>query len=70
MGRKDLERLMGKLRSMHLAVPEAVAHIFHIQCALIQGGADWAWLSPAFHSDLADRKALALQAPSRPTHLA
>ena len=31
MGRKDLERLVGKLRSMHLAVPGAVAHLFYIQ---------------------------------------
>ena len=38
MGRKDLERLVGKLRSMHLAVPGAVAHLFHIQRALNQGG--------------------------------
>ena len=38
----------GKLRSMHLAVPGAVAHIFHIQRAQNQGGVDWAWLSPAF----------------------
>ena len=40
MGRKDLERLVGKLRSMHLAVPGAVAHLFHIQWALNQGGVD------------------------------
>ena len=33
MGRKDLERLVEKLRSMHLAVPGAVAHFFHIQRA-------------------------------------
>ena len=70
MGRKDLERLMGKLRSMHLAVPRAVAHLFRIQRALNQGEMDRAWLSPALHSELADLKALALQAASRPTHLA
>ena len=33
MGRKDLKLLVGKLRSMHLAVPEAVAHLYHRQCA-------------------------------------
>ena len=27
MGRKELERLVGKLRSVQLAVPGAVAHI-------------------------------------------
>ena len=40
MGRKDLEHLVGKLRSMHLAVPGAVSHLFHIQRALNQGGVD------------------------------
>ena len=40
MDRKDLERLEGKLCSMHLAVPGAVAHLYHIQRALAQAGAD------------------------------
>ena len=70
MGQKDLEHLVWKLRSMHLAVPGAVAHLFYIQRALNQGGLNQAWLSPAFHCKLADWKALALQAASRPTHLA
>ena len=55
---------------MHLAVPRAVAHLFHIQPALNQGGVDWAWLSPYFHCELADWKALAHLAASRPAHLA
>ena len=70
MVRKYLEHLVGKLRSMHLAVPGAVAHLSHIQRALNQGGVDRAWLSPAFCCKLADWKALNLQAVSRPTHLA
>ena len=40
MGRKELERLVGKLRSMHLAMPGAVAHLYHIQCGLSQAGTD------------------------------
>ena len=40
MGWKELERLAGKLRSIHLAVPGAVAHLYHIQCNLEQGGED------------------------------
>ena len=40
MVRKGLERLVGKLRSMHLAVPGAVSHLFHIQRTLNQGGVD------------------------------
>ena len=70
MGRKDLEGLVVKLRSMHLAVTGAVAHLFHIQSALNQGGVDREWLSPDFHCELANWKALTLQAESRPTHLA
>ena len=38
MGQKDLEHWVGKLRSMHLAVPGAVEHLYHIQRALAQGG--------------------------------
>ena len=64
MGRKDLERLVEKLRSMHLAVPGAVAHLFHVQRALNQGGVDQAWLSPEFHREFADWKVLALQVAS------
>ena len=55
---------------MHLVVPGAVAHFFHIQRALNQGGVDHAGLSLAFHSELANWKVLALQAASQPTHLA
>ena len=49
MGRKDLERLVGKLRSMHLVVPGAVPHLFCIHRALNQGRVDRVWLSLAFH---------------------
>ena len=69
MGRKELERLFGKFRSMNLAVPGAVAHLFHIQRALNQGGVDQVWISPPFHRELAYWKALALQAASSQTHL-
>ena len=54
MCRKDLERLLGKLHSMHLAVPGAVAHLYYIQHALSQAETDRAWLSPAFHHKIAD----------------
>ena len=55
---------------MNLAVPGVVAHLFHIQRVLTQGGVDREWISPAFHCELADWKVLTLQAASRPTHLA
>ena len=70
MGQKDLEHLVVKLRSIHLAVPGEVAHFFPIQCALNQGGVNRVWMSPSFHRELTDWKVLALQAASRPTHLA
>ena len=55
---------------MPLAVPGAVAHLFHIHSVLNQELVDQVWLSLVFHCKLADWKALTLQAESRPTHLA
>ena len=46
MRRKDLGHLVWKLRSMHLVVPGAVAHIYHVQCVIDQAGAEMAWLYP------------------------
>ena len=40
MVRKNQEPLVGKLRSMQIAMPGAVAHLFDIQSALNQGGLD------------------------------
>ena len=56
MGRKELEQLVGKLRSMHLSVPGAVAHLYHIHRALAQVKTDRDWLSPIFHCKIADWK--------------
>ena len=38
IGGKDLERLVGNLHSIHLTVPGAVVHLYHIQQYLAQGG--------------------------------
>ena len=70
MGGKDIERLLGKLLSMHLSVIGAVAHIYHIQRALAQAGADRSWLSPDSHRDVADWRILAEQTADPSTHLA
>ena len=59
MVRRELEHLVGKLCSMYRAVPGAVTHLFHIQRALHQGGVG-AWISPAFHRELADWKTLGI----------
>ena len=69
MGMKELEHFVEKLYSMHLAVPGAVAHIYHIQRTLPQVGMDRAWLSPAFHSNIIDWKILGDQTADQPTHL-
>ena len=49
MGRKYLERLVGNLRSIHLAVPGAVAHLYLLQCVLFQGRLGRVWLLPEFY---------------------
>ena len=69
MGRKELERLVGKLRFMHLVVPGAVSHLYHIQCVMFQARTDRALLSPDFHCEIADWKVMADQTADRPTHL-
>ena len=56
MDRKELEQLVGKLRSMHLAVPGAVARLYHIQRALARARTDRAWLYPAFHHEIVNWK--------------
>ena len=70
MGRKELECLVGKLCSMHLEMPGAVAHLYYIQRALTQGGKDRAWLLAEFHWEIYDWSALVAQKVARPMHLA
>ena len=48
IGRNYVDIFLGKLRSMHVAVLGAVAHLYDIHSDLAQGGV-WAWLSPVFH---------------------
>ena len=45
IGQKDLEQFC----SMLLALPGVIAHLYHIQRAMTQGGEDRAWLLPYFH---------------------
>ena len=70
MIQKDLERLVEKLCSIHLAVLGTVVHLFRIQYDMNQGGVERAWMLPAFHSEIADWRALALQVAAWHTHLA
>ena len=69
MGIKELECLVGKLRYMHLAVSGAVAHLYHLQRALAQAGADRAWMYPEFHRGIADWSTLVDYTSAGTTHL-
>ena len=69
MGGKDLERLVGKLFSIYLAVLGAISHIYHLQRALAQAGADRAWMYPEFHRGIADWSTLVDYTSAGPTHL-
>ena len=73
MSVKKLERLIGKLRSMHLAVPGAVAQLYHIQGALtaaLHASRTTAYLKKGFHSDLSFWRKLCAEMDTRPTYLA
>ena len=70
MSRKKLERLIGKLRSMHLAIPSAIGHFYHIQRALTTANHKTAYLSAAFHQDIAHWQGLCTRMRLRPTFLA
>ena len=69
MSRKDMEHLVGKLRSMNLALLGAVAHLYHIQRAIFEAGADRALLYPELHREIAGWRKLVEQTSARPTHL-
>ena len=70
MSRKKLERLIGKLRSMHLAIPGAIGHFYHIQMALTKANRRTAYLSKGFHQDIAHWRLLCSRMKHRPTYLA
>ena len=63
--------LIGKLRSMHLTVPGAIGHIFFIQKALTKVGmASKAYLSKAFHWEIAHWQRLSINSLACPRFLA
>ena len=70
MGRKELELMVGKLCSVHLAETGAVAHLYHIHSDLTQRGKDRAWIFEEFHQEISNWSALVAQTVARPTHLA
>jgi hypothetical protein len=70
ISRKKLERLIGKLRSMHLAIPGAIGHFYHIQKALTHASTTSAYLSNDFHEDIAHWRTLVNAMALRPTYIA
>ena len=66
-----LRRLIGKLRSLHLAVPGAIGHFYHLQTALTQAGSGRrAYMSKGFHRDIAHWNFLCNEVLSQPTYIA
>ena len=61
--------MVGKLQPMHLAVPGELAHLYHTQSALAQGGEDRAWILSKFIQEIDDWKTLIAQTVARSTHL-
>ena len=70
MRRKRLEVLIGKLRSMHLAIPGAISHFYYLQQALTKATPKVAYLSNNFHTEVRYWKQLVEEMEWRPTHLA
>ena len=66
-----LRSLIGKMRSMHLAVPGTIGHFFYIQEALTNyGTASKAYLSKLFHWEISHWKRLSTDLLDRPRFLA
>ena len=53
MSHKKLERLIGTLRSIHLAIPRGISHFYHIQMPLTKANHWMAYLSAVFYQDVA-----------------
>ena len=73
MATKKLERLIGKLRSIHLAIPGAVGHFYHLQMALTAANHSsraTSYLYKDFHRDLQFWISLCSDMGFRPTFFA
>ena len=55
---------------MHLAIPVAIGHFYHIQMALTKANRRTAYLSKDFHRDVAHWRLLCSRMKQRPTYLA
>ena len=73
MSTKTLERLIGKLRSMHLAIPGAVGHFYNLQRSLTaahHAHQVTAYVTSGFHSDLHFWRQICAEMHTHPTYLA
>ena len=73
MSTRKLERLIGKLRSMNLAIPGAVGHFYHLWMALTAAqhtSRATAYLSKSFRRDVKFWQYLCADMGSWPTYLA
>ena len=68
--RKRLEVLIGKLRSMHLAIPGAIGHFYYLQQALTKATPKLAYMSNNFHKEIKYWQQLVTNMGTRPTYLA
>ena len=70
---KNLERLVGKIRSMHLAVSASIGHFYAMQVDLTHDRAaknTTSNLSAQFHQDIKLLRSLCVKMTTRPTYLA
>ena len=73
MSIQKLEWLIGKLCSIHLAIPSTVGHFYHLQMALTstkRASRATAYLSKGFHKDVQFCQSLCVDMGSRPTFFA
>ena len=69
LSEKRLERLLVKLRSIHLAIPGEIRHFYHIYMVLIKENRNTAYLSDDFHQEVANWHMLLHQIHWYPTYL-
>ena len=70
---KKLKRLIGKIRSMHLAIPGAVGHFYNLHRSLTaahHAHPATAYVTSGFHCDLRFWRRLCAEMHTRPTYLA
>ena len=70
---KKLERLIGKLRSIHLAIPGAVGHFYNLQQSLTAdhyAHRATTYVTSGFHSDLRFWRRFCAEMPTCPNYLA